>query len=347
MTVNDTTHSNSELLQCKGTQKMQYPTQTNGSRNFNRVRAAGVSTLALLMAAGTVSPSYAAITNDATASGTYNAGTVTSAQDSESVPVTAAAPSLSIAKSIFTAATVANGVQSTITDAGDTITYRYIVTNNGNVQISAVAPVDSGPLFGLSNAAGTGSMSGFTLVSTTGTGTPGPGNTAVLNPNQTATYTAVYTLTNVDVYRSAGLTSPNGVSNSSTANGTPISGTLGVVPPGTAETTIAAGPILSVVKNYSFTTGSTPADAGDVVTYTYLVTNTGNVAFTNVVINDTHEGALLAQGVFSEGTLVEGPLGTPASADAAVNGSWDLLQPGASITFTYAHTVTQAEVNAQ
>ena len=87
------------------------------------------------------------------------------------------------------------------------------------------------------------------------------------------------------------------------------------------------------------------AEVNETITYTYTVVNTGNVAITGIVINDTHELVLVPQALFAEGGLIEGPLGTPASTDGAVNGSWDVLQPGATVTFTYVHTVTQAEVD--
>ena len=122
-------------------------------------------------------------------------------------------------------------------------------------------------------------------------------------------------------------------------------------PAGPATTTIAAGPLLTVSKvgNLVETNGNTTdsrAEVNDIITYTYTVVNTGNVAITGIVINDTHELALVPQASFSEGGLIDGPLapGT-VSSDAGVNGSYDLLQPGASITFTYVHTVTQAEVD--
>ena len=41
-----------------------------------------------------------------------------------------------------------------------------------------------------------------------------------------------------------------------------------------------------------------------------------------------------------------GPI--PGSVDTTTplnNGVWTTIQPGASVTFTYAHTVTQAEVD--
>jgi hypothetical protein len=283
-------------------------------------------------------PTFATIDNQATAGGTYSGNPVTSPNSALiQIPVSAAAPSLSIAKSVFLAPTTAGGAEAGITDAGDTITYEYVITNNGNVTINNVVPVDTAPSFGNPQVLGTpANLGGYILISATDD----------LIPGQTATFRAVYTLTALDVYRAADhLVPAEAVNNSATATGTPVSGVLGPVAPGTATTTIAAGPLLSVVKSFAFTTGVSPADVGDVVTYNYVVTNNGNVPISNVVINDTHEGALLGQALFSEGALVEGPLGIPASTDAAVDGSWDLLQPGASVTFTYVHTVTQVEVD--
>jgi uncharacterized repeat protein (TIGR01451 family) len=286
-------------------------------------------------------PTYADIDNTATANGTYSGNPVTSAPDSVNIPVVTANPSLSIAKSIGTAATVAAGVNATITDGGDTIVYHYIITNNGNVTITGVTPVDAGPLFGTAQVAGTGSMSGFTLTS----------GTTTLLPGQAAEFDATYTLSTLDVYRSAGIIVPaNAVNNSSTGTGLPPIGPAIVSPAGTATTTIAAGPLLTVSKAgvLDDTNGSVAlqAEVGETITYTYTVVNTGNVAITGIVINDTHELALVPQASFTEGGLSDGPLAPGTiSSDAAVNGSWDTLQPGATITFTYVHTVTQAEVD--
>jgi uncharacterized repeat protein (TIGR01451 family) len=286
-------------------------------------------------------PTQADISNSATASGTYGVTTVTSAPDTVDIPVVTANPSLSIAKSIGTAASIAAGPNATITDVGDTIVYHYIITNNGNVTITGVTPVDVGPSFGVAQVAGTGSMSGFSLTS---------GSTTLL-PGQAVEFDATYTLSTLDVYRAAGLTVPaDAVNNSSTATGLPPSGPVIVSPAGTATTTIAAGPLLTVSKvgvlDDTNGTVALRAEVGETITYTYTVANTGNVAITGIVINDTHELVLVPQASFTEGGLVDGPLapGT-VSSDVAVNGSWDTLQPGATITFTYIHTVTQAEVN--
>lgn len=285
---------------------------------------------------------FATIDNQATASGTYATSTITSPNSNlVQIPVAAANPSLSVAKSVLTPVTVALGSDTAIVDAGDQIVYQYIITNNGNVTISAVTPVDAGPKFGTAQAAGTGTMSAFTITA---------GN-ATLAPGQSVTYKATYTLSQLDVDRAAGITTAaNAVNNSATASGTPASGTLGAVPAGTATTTIPAGPKLCITKAGTLNdgTGGTAgkADVGETISYVYTVTNCGNVAITGVTVNDTHEGALLPAGtVKNEVKTTEGPLGTPASTDAANNGSWDVLQPGAVITFTYTHTVTQAEVD--
>jgi len=43
---------------------------------------------------------------------------------------------------------------------------------------------------------------------------------------------------------------------------------------------------------------------------------------------------------------VAGPLGAGASPDSTPNdGVWTTLAPGATVHFTYSHTVSQAEVN--
>lgn len=291
-----------------------------------------------LCSTGALSPAFASIDNSATASGTYNSGTTTSAPDTATVPVAPSTPALTVSKTAGTI-TTANGSDNTIVDSGDTITYTYVVQNTGNVTVSGVTPVDSGPTFG--GTAGTGSMGSFSLTA----------GTLPLAPGASATFQAVYTLSALDVYRSAG--TANAVQNTATATGTAPGGGGVTSPPDTADTTIPAGPALTVAKAASLddTNGSVAnqAEVGETITYTYTITNTGNVALTNVGVSDTHEGVALASSVFTgESLSSEGPLGTPASTDVtANNGVWEVLQPGAVITITYVHIVTQAEFDAQ
>jgi uncharacterized repeat protein (TIGR01451 family) len=290
-------------------------------------------------------PSFATIDNQATATGTPSSGVLpTATSNLVQIPVATAGPSLSVAKSVLTPATVNLGTNTTIADAGDRIVYQYIVTNNGNVSMTAVVPIDPKPKFGPSQVLGTGTFGGFVITA----------GSASLLPGQTVTYTNTYTLSQLDVDRAAGITVPaNAVNNSATATGTPASGTLGVVPPGTATTTIPAGPLLSIVKTFVLADvgGGTAAkaDVGEIITYTYTVKNDGNVPITNVTISDTHEGAPVpAASITGDALVSDGPLapGTTSTDATANNGIWSVLQPGATIKFTYTHTVTQAEFDA-
>ncbi len=236
--------------------------------------------------------------------------------------------SMTIAKSI-TSTTVANGGSATETDGGDIITYQYIVTNTGNTTLTAVAPTDGGPTFD-SNAA-TNALSAFS---------PAP---VSLAPGASQTFTATYTLAQADVNNAAGVT--NGVSNTASATGTdPQTNTVTPAATSTVTSTIAASPTMTIAKAGVITTdnGATgEADVNDVITYTYTVTNTGNVSITNVTVGDVHNGYGTAPvpGGEAPGTVTNG------STDAAANGSWDVLNPGDSITFTATYTVVQGDVD--
>lgn len=303
---------------------------------------AGVSTMALAMAIAQTAPAFATIDNTASASGTYNASTTTSNTSTVNIPVTPATPTLTVVK------TAGNPVDTTgdgIIGPGDKITYTYLVTNTGNVTINAAKPVDAGPTF--NTVAGTGTMSAFSPVS------------ATLAPGANQNFTATYTLSAVDAYRAAGIAkgavgdASHAVENTATATGTPVIGTLGAVTPSLAETQIPGNPALSIIKTWAFFTpggdanGNGKADKGDKIVYTYTVTNTGNVTMTGVSVADTHEGTPLGAGVVANETLTsDGPLAPGStSTDAANNGSWDTMRPGAVVTFTYTHTVTQTEVD--
>ena len=101
---------------------------------------------------------------------------------------------------------------------------------------------------------------------------------------------------------------------------------------------------MSIAKTGVITTDngtSGEADAGDVITYTYEVTNTGNVTITGVTISDVHGGYGTAPVPGSE----TGVTVTNGSTDAAANGSWDTLRPGDTIRFTATYTVVQSDVD--
>jgi hypothetical protein len=230
------------------------------------------------------------VTNTATGTGTpTGSGTpIDSPPASVTVP-TPAQPGISVAK------TASPG---TATAAGQTITYSFHVTDTGNVDLSAIA-IDEGSF------SGTGTLSAATC--------PDP----TLVAGQVETCTATYTTTQADVNTGT-------LTNTATATGTPPDGVSITSGPANATVTIVRDPAMTVNK-----TADAPSVAtGGNVTYSFLVTNTGNVTLTDPVITDS--------GFTGHGTL--GPITCPAGTTT--------LQPGDRITCTADYTAVQADVDA-
>lgn len=89
-------------------------------------------------------------------------------------------------------------------EPGDTILYTFTVTNDGNVSVTDVVPVDAGPRF--DGRRGGGNLSSFTPSS------------ADIAAGDSATFTATYALTQGDIDAAQGV--EDGVKNTATANGT-------------------------------------------------------------------------------------------------------------------------------
>lgn len=309
------------------------------------------SLIAIMALMAATVPAQTAIVNDATANGTpaRSGGTFTPPTDSETVPVAPGSSSLSIVKSVL-GVTVTNGADASNIDGTDVITYYYVITNTGTETLTDVEPVDTGPTFN-GELAGA-SLSSFTHQPTDPSNTSGV-TPASVGPGQSVVFTATYTLTTEDwLY---GSQVDDGVDNSATATANETLDTP--VTPSDVEYNIPPNPNLQIVKSFAFTTDggtASQADVNDVIEYTYTVTNIGNVAMNDVSITDVHEPlqaheiTLVSDASWNESLSSDGPLSaTDASTDAATDGSWDVLQPGAVITFTYSHTVTQAEFDAQ
>ena len=140
------------------------------------------------------------------------------------------------------------------TTAGSTIDYTFLVTNTGNVTLTGVTVDD--PKVGT-----------VTCPVTT------------LAPAASTTCTATYTLTQVDV-------DAGHVANTATVTGTDPNGT-DVTATDSTDTPIAAGPAITLDKVAGTPTGNA---AGDTIDYTFIVTNTGNVTLTGVVVDDPKVG---------------------------------------------------------
>lgn len=89
----------------------------------------------------------------------------------------------------------------------------------------------------------------------------------------------------------------------------------------------------------------TDAVAGQVITYTYVVTNTGGKTLTNISLSESHNGS--GPPPVPGGEFLSSDVGTPAdSSDGAPgDGIWSVLAPGDSITMTATYTVTQSDVD--
>jgi uncharacterized repeat protein (TIGR01451 family) len=292
------------------------------SRLTRRASRAGArflltTALAAIFGFSSVSASFAALSNEAEATGTPAAGTLTNPTDNLDIPVALKDPKYTTVKSVVSV-TTSNGASATQTDGLDIITYQYVVDNTGNVTLSGVALTDAGPTFD-GNAA-TNALSSLTLA-------PGSdlNSNNLLEPTEIWTYTATYVLAQADVDNSAGVT--NGVANAVVAVANDPQSVPAVQDVGTdltAATTIPAVPALTIDKTAD-TAG--PLIVGQVVNYTYIVTNTGNVTITGVDVNET---------AFN-GT------GTPVPNPTTVGST--TLAPGGTVTFTASYTVTQLDID--
>ncbi len=199
--------------------------------------------------------------------------------------------------------------------AGDTITYSYLISNVGNVDIENVMPTDSGPTF--NGFPGVNALVGFSPPSVTIT----PGNSQV--------FTATYLLNQVDVDLMAAAGDPlTAIDNTASAVGDPVDGVLAPVIDSTVETGFAPMPSLTVVKGVSAATSFSAA--GDTITYEYTVTNTGNITVDSVVPTDAGP---TFNGIAAAGTLSGF---TPPAASIA---------PQENLVFTATYQLQQDDVD--
>jgi len=101
----------------------------------------------------------------------------------------------------------------------------------------------------------------------------------------------------------------------------------------------ACMPQLSLTKVANM---DTDLEEGDTVTYTYTVTNTGNVSVNDIAMSDSHGGSGTL-GAFMLGVLTNN---STFSSDDAADIDFDYLAPTDVITFTADYTITAADIAA-
>ncbi len=219
------------------------------------------------------------------------AGSVT---NTASATVAGVTSSPSVVTVGLAALTITKTADPTSTSTTGPITYTISVTNSGNVDLTGVDLTDA-------LTAGASLVSGDTV---------DPG---VLDVGEIWIYSASYTVSQAD------LDAGTAIVNSATVD-TDQTGPAGA----SATTTISAGPSLAVAKS---STTSSITVAGQVVPYTFTVTNTGNVSLTVIALSDPTCDA--APGY--------------VSGDANTDNT---LQTSETWTYTCDRTVTQAQIDA-
>ncbi len=201
-----------------------------------------------------------------------------------------------------------------------------------------------------------GGVGGFAFTGNNGfanqTITTATAGTAVTGATQTLTAASIATTITEAIPANYFISSISctGLGSGGTASPTLSSGTVvlnaAAVAPGANITctyvNTKAAPSLVVAKSVS---PAGPFLAGQTVTYTYKVTNNGNVPMQNVAINDTHNGTGAFSGAKNESLTTDAaPLGD--SSDAAANdGIWSVIGPGDSVTFIATYVVTQHDID--
>jgi uncharacterized repeat protein (TIGR01451 family) len=204
---------------------------------------------------------------------------------------TTAAPGLSLVKS----ATPNDAAHYTV---GQQIIYTFLVTNTGNVGLTNLSIAET-------TFSGTGSLTATC-----------PANPQSLAPTEQVACTATYTLTATDI--TAGQ-----LTNTATAGGTDPGGDPVTSNPFSVLIPAAATPAATILKtaDVSRVTGS-----GQIINYSYAITNTGNVTLTNETVNET---------IFTGA----GSAPTPTCPLSAAT-----LLPGATVTCTATYITTDDDM---
>ena len=198
---------------------------------------------------------------------------------------------------------------------GDVITYTFTVTNEGNVSIDNVVVAD--PLVGLSAINGP---------------TGDTGSDGILGLDEIWEYTATYTVTQSDV-------DAGEVTNQAAVNGlamnpsnTPVSDDshpTSTTADGETVVVICQNPVIAIVKTGIFNDENQNdcADVDETISYTFTVTNEGNVSLSNIIVDDP---------------LLGGPIAGPDSGDTDGDGELDVTE-----TWIYSgtYTITQDDID--
>ena len=252
--------------------------------------APGASATCTVSGPHTITPAEVAagtVTNTATVVATGPAGASVTDADTVSTPTSVLAPALSIDKRAAAPVDVDN---DGVSDAGDTIAYTFLVTNTGGTTLTGVTVDD--PM--------------FTAVSC---------QVGVLAPGASTTCSASHTITAAE--QAAGT-----VDNTATASASTPGLVVLTSAPDTTTTPVVGGRTgISVDKKVSGTVDVDQddlVDAGDTVSWEFVVTNTGTLPLTGVTVSDPQLAATQVAVTCPSTTLAPGASTTCRSATAYI-----------------------------
>lgn len=333
-----------------GVTKMQNLDQ--GIKPSSMLKRLSTSIVALALVAFQIVPAFATINNTVTANGTAPGGIPVTGNSNATVAVVVAAPAISVVKTItFAPGGDANGNNKA--DPGDVLNYKFTVTNTGNVSLKDVKVTD------VNDGVGAPVTVVVPSVVTTDNGTAAAGTLGdsvnasttkwdKLGPADVITFTAAYTVVAGDIASAGGGTGtgasggaePDGfLDDKATTTANYVNGvtTTPVTASDKKSIQLNIQPGIQVTKVASKTTN---AAAGDVITYTYTVKNTGNTPVNNITLADTHNGVL--------GALVPAFVAFNVGNTSTHTGNTiNSLSPGDSATYTATYTVTQTDVDTR
>ena len=202
------------------------------------------------------------IDNTATVKGTPPSGmSDVTATGKATVPTVAPAPKLTLEKTVDR-----KSLSSSESKVGAKLTYTFKVTNAGNVNIGNISINDK--------------LSGVSAINMSY-----PTGDGILAPGASATGTATYSLTNSDIER-------QGVTNTAQASGTDkATGNAVKSNESSVTTSVVQSAGLSIAKTVDKATlTGDAAKAGTDLTYTFKISNNGNVAIDGISIRDDMAG---------------------------------------------------------
>lgn len=237
----------------------------------------------------------------------------TEASDASFDSIEVAVADIAITKTVTSVTDVnANGLD----DAGDIINYEIVVDNPGGVSLTGVTVTD--PLLGATLSDPAGDPAAGDLDSD-----------GELDTDESWTYTGTYTITQDDV-DSGGATADGGPADGDIDNTATVTSNETGTRSDDAEAPLDLDPQIDIVKTADQTLFAAPGT----VTYTYTVTNPGNVALTNVTVEDD---------AFTPGDTGDDFFATYQSGDADGDGKLDVDE---TWTFAASYAVTQDDLDA-